>query len=247
MDKDIFRQPLILGLLFTGLIVAAVFLLPWRLVHWGNVAIRSSQSVTVVGTAKTEEQNQIATFTAGINAVKDNKDAAVTEVNTKLQTIVAEVQKLGIPAADIKSQNLNIYQNEEQYYEDGRQKTRLGQWRVSNSVEIKLRDLSKADQLAQVLTGSGANNVYGPNFMLDDTNEAEKELLSKAIEQAREKAELVAKAANKKVGDIIAVQEGTSTNMFKPVYNEGGGGGGGGMMPGTGTVQKDVTVTFELR
>lgn len=246
MEKPIGQQILlVLITMILGVVVIALF--PWKTFHWGNVALQSSRSVTVVGSAKSEEQNQIAMFSGGVNAVNDNRDAAINDVNSKILKITDAVKALGVTDADIKTQNMNIFQSEEQYYEDGRQKMRLGQWRVSTTIEVKLRDITKADALAAAFTAAGANNVWGPNFSLDDTAEAEKQLLSKAIESAREKAELVATAANKKLGEIISVTESGSAGGVVPMFDRGGGGGGGGYQPGTGTVQKDVTVTFELK
>lgn len=245
MEKHIGPQVLVVIItMILGVIVIALF--PWKTFHWGNVSLQSSRSVTVVGSAKSEEQNQIATFTGGVNAVNDNRDAAINDVNTKIQRVTDAVKALGVAESDIKTQNMNIFQSEEQYYEDGRQKTRLGQWRVSNTIEVKLRDITKSDALAAAFTAAGANNVWGPNFSLDDTEEAEKQLLAKAIEKAREKAELVAQAAGRKLGDIITVSESATAGVF-PMFDRGGGGGGGAYQPGTGTVQKDVTVTFELK
>lgn len=164
----------------------------------------------------------------------------------KIAKITASVKDFGITSKDIKTQSLNIYQSEETYYEGDRQKSRLGQWRVSNSIEIRLDDVEKADRLAEILTNSGANNVWGPNFSLEDTKKAEISLLKEALENAREKAEEIAKNTNRKLGKILSVNEtGYSQG---PIYRaEGLGGGGGGLEPGVGTIYKQVVVVFEIK
>lgn len=228
------------------LILAGSFFIPWQGVKWGKFELLPSSTITVVGTAKTQQKSQIATFTAGVNVVNDNKETAINEANKKIEDIIDAVKNFGIPSDDIKTQNLSVYQQEETYYEEGRQKSRPGQWRVSNSIEIKLRNVDQASDLADLLSRSGATNVYGPNFSLDDTKEAETELIDQAMEDATKKAEAISKASGKSLGKVLSVAEGYQpVSIYTALRAEGGGGGG--VEPGTGTVQKVLTVTFELK
>lgn len=233
---------LVLGVLFAG-----CFLLPWDSMNWGKLQLISAQTVTVSGEAKSKQKSQIATFNAGVNSTKDSKDEAVAEVNQKIAAIIDALKKFGIKPEDLKTQNLSIYQSQEQYWEDSRQKTRPGQWQVNASVEITLRDVDRATDLANLLTSSGATNVYGPNFSLDNTQQAEKALLEEAINNAKEKADIMAQATGKKVAKVINIVEGSQTTGYLPMMREAGGGGGGAIEPGSGTVSKTVTVTFELK
>lgn len=230
------------------LILAYNYFPVWKNVNWGTLSIAPSRTITVTGEAKTQIKNQVAQFSAGVSTVNDNKDTAVAEVNTKTQEIIDAVKTFGTPQDDIKTQNLAIYQNDEYYYDtEGRQKSRPGQWRVSNSIEIKLKNVDRASELADLLSSSGATNVYGPNLTIDDTGGETRDLLDKAITDAREKAARMAQSAGKKLGETISITEGATTQPF-PIYRgEIGGGGGSAIEPGTGTVAKSVTVTFELK
>lgn len=234
-----------LGMLVLGIaaLVAATKYLPVYTMQ------QIERSVTVVGEASNQETNQVATFNAGVNAVNDNRDVAIKEVNDTISAMIESVKKFGIADADIKTQNMNIYQNQESYYEEGSQKQRLGQWNVSNTVEIKLRDVAKASELTELLSKSGANNVWGPNYSLDETAGAEDALTEKAIENAREKAERMAAASGARLGKVIQVVEGSSGGVVTPFarMDQGAGGGGAPMEPGSTMVTKMVTVTFELK
>jgi hypothetical protein len=186
----------------------------------------------------------------GVEAVNDSKDVAVGDVNTKIDALIQAVKDFGIKEADIKTQNVSIYQDEQSYYDNGVQKSRKGQWRVNNSVEIKLREIDKAAELTNLITKSGANNVWGPNFSMDDTNQVEKGLYDMAIKDAREKAESIAKASGRKLGKVVSVNDGGTTNSIYPIYaarDTAGMGGGAVTEPGSTTVYKNLTVTFELK
>lgn len=231
-------------------VVASNYFPVWKNINWGSLQLSPAYTITVTGEAKTQIKNQLASFSAGVSTVNDNKDTAVSEVNKKTQEIIDAAKTFGIPTEDIQTQNLSIYQNDEYYYDDqGKQKSRPGQWRVSNNIEIKLRKVDRASELADLLTGSGATNVYGPNLTIDDTGEADRDLLDKAILDAREKAGRMAQSAGKRLGDTISITEGATSQPF-PMFalrGDTGGGGGAPVESGTGTVAKFVTVTFELK
>lgn len=229
-------------------VFAAAYFLPWKNINWGKITWEQGNTVTVTGEARTQQKNQIASFTAGVNAVNDKKEEAVKEVNTKAEALVKAVKDFGIAEQDIKTQNMSVYQNEEMYWDGGVQKSRKGQWRVDNSIEITLRNVDNANKLADVLTSTGATNVYGPNFRMDDTNKIETGLFDEAIKNAREKAEAIAKASGRNLGKVITVNEGNSTAGVYPMYAlKDGMGGGAATEPGSATVSKNVTVVWELK
>lgn len=244
MDSKNARIDLVIVVIILALSSAAgAYIIPWRNIVWGKVKSSQGDYVTVVGEAKTKQKNQKATFSAGVNAISDNKDTAIGDVNKKVTAIIEAVKTFGVTSDNIKTQNLNVYQNEETYYEDGRQKVRQGQWRVSNTVEITLTNVDAAQDLTDILTKSGATNIYGPNFVLDETGEAENSLIDAALKNAKDKAVQIARASSKRLGAISNVVEGYQST---PVYRMESGGGGGGIEPGMGTVIKTLTVTFEL-
>jgi hypothetical protein len=171
-----------------------------------------------------------------------DKNKAMTEVNTKMNDLVKAVKDFGTEESDIKTQSLS-------YYQEPKGGQNPGQWQVNNTIEIVLRDINKATDLADLLAKSGANNVYGPNFMMDDTNEAEKGLYDAAIKDAKDKAESIAKASSRTLGKILSVSDGAGLNVVYPMYAKLDSGMGGGAVtePGSTTVYKNLTVTFELK
>lgn len=209
-------------------------------------------TVTVVGYAESGTQNEVASFTATVSALDDDKSAAVANVEAGITKLHGALQKFGIVDADIKTQSINIWQREEQYWDekDSQNKFRKGQWDVSNSIDIKLRDIKKADALSSLLAESGATNVYGPNFALDDPVTASDNLSDLALQNAMAKAEKLALYSGRRLGEVLGISEVGSSYApyYAPTVGAGGmGGGGGGMSVGTSTVSKSLNVTFELK
>jgi len=245
MSVNKFSLAIIIGVI---LLLAGIYFVPWQAVDWGQLTLAPSQTLTVTGTAQTQLTNEIASFTAGVEAVGDNKEAVANQVNSEADKIVTALKTFGIAEADIQTQNMSIYQEQESYYDDsGSQKTRPGQWRANNSVEITLRDKERVDELSTLLTKSGATNVYGPNFGLEDAAQAGDEPLLAALANAREKADKLAKDQGLEIVKVLSVVEGDAATA-SPLYAlRSDMGGGGGAMVGSTTVSGSVTVTYEVR
>jgi len=237
------------GIVVAAVILAILFFFPWKMITWGKIVMSPERMVTVSGYAESKEKNQIANYSAGVNAVKDNKDEAVKEVNDKIAAITQAVKDFGVAVEDIQTQSTSVYQRQETYYDDGVQKSKPGQWDVNNTISITLRDIERAAGLADLLTKSGATNVYGPNFQLDSSKKAEDSLMADAIADAKVKAEAIAKASGTSLDKIISVSEGASNGVSYPLYALDGRGGGGGaaVEPGSTSVSKTVTVVWSLK
>jgi uncharacterized protein YggE len=225
------------------LMLILVWVIPWSKVNWGRITWQPAEEVTVTGEAKTQAKNQIASFSAGVTAENMDKNKATTEVNTKVDELIKSVKDFGVDEADIKTQSLSFYQEPK-----GSQNP--GMWQVSNTIEITLRNVDKAADLTDLLSQSGANNVYGPNFSMNDTDQIGSGLYGMAINDAKDKAESIAKASGRTLGKVLSVDdEGTSNNVIYPVAMKADSALGAGAVtePGSTTVYKNLTVVFELK
>ncbi|MFA6007107.1 MAG: SIMPL domain-containing protein [Candidatus Shapirobacteria bacterium] len=225
------------------LVLLLVWIVPWNKINWGRVTWQPAEEITVTGEAKTQIKNQMASFSAGVMTQNMDKNKAISEVNTKMEALVKAVKDFGVSEADIKTQNLSFYQEPK-----GSQNP--GMWQVNNSVEITLRNVDQANALTDLLSQSGANNVYGPNFSVDDTNQAGKGLYDLAIKDAKDKAESIAKASGRTLGKVLSVTDGgTSNNVIYPVMMKADSALGAGAVTESGstTVYKNLTVVFELK
>jgi uncharacterized protein YggE len=187
-----------------------------------------------------------------VSASNNVKETAVNEVNSKMTVILKSVKDFGIKEEDIQTQSASVYQENIWYVDAGVSKSKKGQWIANNSIEITLRNIDQAQQMTDLLTGSGATNVYGPNFQMDDTNSAEKGLYEAAMKDAMDKADIIARASGRKLGKVLTVNDGgSSSNVIYPMLaltkSDGlGGGVPAPVEPGSTTIDKNLTVSFEL-
>lgn len=249
--KSIFQS--ILTSFLTVLLMALVVLIGVK--FFPNLFIPTKSTITVTGEAQSDQKNQIATFNASVTSSNDDKQKAVDETNTKMTDLIKSIKDLGIADDDIKTENISVYEQPSPYpvpmMYPIRGGTGSGAWAANNSITITVRDLTKVSNLADLLTKSGATNIYGPNYTVDNTTNAQADVLAQAIENAKKKAEKIAQASGRSLGKAVTIQEGGSSVVY-PLTEKAVGLGGGTapstpVQPGTQTIYKTVTVTFELK
>ncbi|MDZ7587511.1 MAG: SIMPL domain-containing protein [Patescibacteria group bacterium] len=223
-------------------LLAVCLFIPWEHVNWGKISVLPASTITVTGEAKQEEAPQIAHFSVSVTVTDVDKQIAVNQVNTQMTTIIKILKDFDIEAKDIQTQQLSVYQTKAE---------RLPAeevWQANNSISITLRDINQTSALTDLLQASDATHVSGPNYSLDDTIQAQAELLSKAVDNARDKAEKIALASKRKLGKIITVTEG-GTSLPVPIFRSMSAAESmpTPVEPGTETIHKSVTVTFELK
>jgi len=216
------------------------------LIEWKGIRLSSKSYITVSGSYTQQETNNVAGFNVSVFSTKDAKEDAVKDANTKMAGIIEKVKSFGVDAKDMKTDS-SIYQNEDYYYENGSQKSRMGQWRATSNLNITLREVEKADALSQLLSSLEVSSMYGPNFYKEDSAENDAAALNKAMDNAIEKAQTIAKGQSRKLGKILAITEGYNNQGYKVFEGYGGGGAEGLGLPGTTSETKTLSVTFELK
>ncbi|MCA9219236.1 MAG: SIMPL domain-containing protein, partial [Planctomycetales bacterium] len=80
-------------------------------------------------------------------------------------------------------------------------------YRVTNQVRVKVRQLEKFGEVLDKVVASGANTISGIQFSVSDAEQRLDEARRKAVENARHKAELLAKAADVMLGPPQEIRE----------------------------------------
>lgn len=146
---------------------------------------------------------EIAYVDLGVQAREANVRDAQQKVNSGIEKVVAALIESGIAKEDINTDNINIYM-----YTDY---SSLGKERVlynaSSMITVRVSDPNGAGSVIDIAFSAGANILNGITFAAENTEEAEKEALTLAVEEARKKAEILAAAAGMRLGDMISMEE----------------------------------------
>ncbi|MEK7461990.1 MAG: SIMPL domain-containing protein [Patescibacteria group bacterium] len=240
---------------------------------YGNYQMTKSMypmpmNISVTGEGEVNAIPDIGQFSFTVTANGTEATMAQEAAATKINDILAYLKQEGIEEKDIKTENYNLFPKfrfeEQPCFEDlgtrslSRATCLPGQevpdgFEVSQTIAVKVRDTAKAGVLIAGVGNMGATNISSLTFTVDDTSKLKDEARSKAIADAKAKAD--------KIAADLGVEIVRITNFYE---NEGyygeayGYGGGNDMMaktesavaPGTpvgeDTTKVSVSVSFEV-
>lgn len=243
------------------LVLLALFLLAktWQIFdEMGRIDTSNIATITVTGTGKASTPPTIAQigFTVEEDAatVSAAQDAATKRTNDAL----AAIKALGIADKDVQASGYSVIpQYEQKPCAPGvfcpQDTSKIAGYKVSQSVNVKVRDTGKAGDVLAALGKTGVQNVTGPNFTVDDPTQVEADARGKAIVDAKAKAEALAKQLGVHLGKVVGFSEngGAVPYFAKSAALGVGGAGDASVAPtlptGENETTANVTVVYEIR
>lgn len=148
----------------------------------------------------------MATVTIGVTT--QGKDAAKAQNDNAWisNQIQAAVRGLGIEEKDIQTRNYSFYPN---YSTDKDHRNEVTGYTVNNSVIVVVRDIKLTGKVIDAALSNGANEINSLDFSASDTKAVRKVALLNAIQDARDKADIIAKGLGKRIVGIQNVSEST--------------------------------------
>jgi len=183
--------------LLVNIFVSIVFAALVGMGVWYLVKVSTPQTISVSGSSTSVVKNQIASYSLTIEVSDPDKAKAVEALSERAKSVVQIIKDFGIPEADVETTSLNVYQRQDSVYRGGVTTYELGDWFASYTINTKLRDLTKSDDLTALLATVEKASMWGPNLTIDDKTIDEEALLSEAIEDARSKASAIAAGVGK--------------------------------------------------
>ena len=207
---------------------------------------KQERTITVEGTATSSTEPDIATITVSIDTTEATVEEAQSRNNTVTTSVTSALKALGISGDDIQTSSYNLYEDEFYNSETGEFEPRG--WIVYQSLEVRVRDINIVGDVLDAAGRSGATDIYGPDFRVDDPSSQIQNARAEAIADARKQAAQIARALGASVGEVIDYDEWTSGGS--PYYSDYAYGVGGyeelAVEPGSEDVSLTVTITFEI-
>ena len=206
-------------------------------------------TIAISGEGKVTGIPDVATISAGLQTEKADVKTAQKENTDKMNRLIANLKNLGVESKDIQTSYYNIYPQ----YDWTNGKQILRGYQVSQGVSIKIRNLSKIGDILAAAGENGANQVSGLSFNIDDPEVLRQEARVKALQNAKEKADALARVAGVDLGKIVSFSEYAETpyTSYKALDGLGYGGGGEAAAPtvesGSMDIVVSVTVSYEIK
>lgn len=173
-------------------------------------ALAKNATLTVSGEGiASQTANRATIYFSVLTTAKEASAAQMQNANTSTQLHQA-LKIAGILEKDITTRDYSCYP----LYNPSRGRTNeITGYNVSNTVCVLIRDVKTIGKIIDVGLKNGANRVNSLEFALDDRNAVRQKALTKAVQDAQNKAETIAAALGKKILGIEKVTEqGTYSN-----------------------------------
>jgi len=233
------RKSIVLLVLFSAVVLAGCGVL-----SGGG----TDRTVSVTGTGSVSLPPNIVVVNIGVQTQGDNVAQAVAENNRRAEQVTEAILAAGVAQEDVRTTYFSV-SPQQQYDPQGTPTGAVTYW-VDNTVTATLRQVDQLGGLLEAALGAGANSINGVQYGVDDTSEAEVQARQLAMDDARQRAELLAAAAGETLGEPISISTSAGGQTFGGVYAVGGVGGGGDSVPvsaGSTEVQVQVYILYSLK
>ncbi len=266
MDKNthIAHDPIIKKSLTALLIILSLFLIVSTSKAWSSRPINSPEPmVTVTGTGEAFAIPDVAIVTFDIKKEAKDVGTAQKNVNSIIDPIIEKLQEKGIDKKDIKTVSYNSYPVYD-YRQTAPcytavcppvQNQTLRGYEVSQSIQIKIRNIDISGEVLSSLGSSGVTNLSGLSFIVDDEDAVKAEARAQAIVNAKEKAKQLAKDLGVGLGKVVSFNEDVGYGY--PMYERssvGMGGDGFKSVPASVSVPtgenkytSNISITFRIK
>jgi uncharacterized protein YggE len=201
----------------------------------------SEKTVTVTGEATVGIAPDTAIIRIGVSSQEKTAREA-GEANAKQMTLVlAAIKAGGIAERDIQTSRLSL---QPQYDPNKGGTARLTGFQATNQVTVRLRDIDNLPAVLDRAISAGANEMSGIEFMVSEQSKLLDQARDDAMADARRKAELYAKAAGAKLGQVVSISEEGPTPQPRPI--QAVRAGAVPVAPGEQTLRAIVSVSYEL-
>jgi uncharacterized protein len=218
-------------------------------------------NISVTGDGEATAIPNVGQFSFSVMAEGKTASEAQELSGTKINAILGYLREQGVEDKDVKTSGYYLspkYRYEEvmcidwncppsEPIQDG--------FEVSQTVEVKVRDTAKSGALIAGVGEKGATNLSGLNFIVDDTSAVKAEARTKAVADAKAKAEKLAADLGVELVRITSYYENegyypdpyyyAKSEMSFDASNEAFGGAE--MPVGETSTKVQVNVSYEVR
>jgi uncharacterized protein YggE len=246
------------------LVVFVAFLIVQQAYNFSNVIKnqKPANTISVSADGKVTATPDLATVTLGVLSQGKTAVDVKNQNNTKVSAITDFIKQQGIAASDITTSQFSFYpqQNYPIVSPGGGSSPVITGYQGNQTVTVKVRGVDKSrDVLNKILDGAvnaGANEIDGISFSFNDPNALQQQARKLAIDNAKTKAQDLAKEAGLSLGKVVSISETNSGYpvpyaLSAPAMAVGGGTMDKSVAPDVQNGSQDITesmsVVFEVK
>jgi uncharacterized protein YggE len=203
----------------------------------------------ISATGEVSRVPDVAVITAGVVSRSATATGALQDSASRMSQVLAALKKAGVADRDVQTSNVSL-NPEYRYPQD--QAPQLVGYTASNSVTVRFRDIRNSGKILDALVREGANQINGPDLVVDKPEAALDEARAKAIAIGRARADLYARSLGMRVARVVSVSESVSypAPPPMPMYARAeviSGTLATKVVPGEQKLQVNLSMVFELQ
>lgn len=147
----------------------------------------------------------MAMVRSGVVTEARTASEALNANSQRMNGVFAALSRAGIAREDIQTSNLQINPVWSNY--SAGEERRITGYRATNTVTARVEELDDLGQTIDALVNSGANNIEGVTFGVEDDDAARREARLRAVTELRETADLYETALGIELGGLLEFSE----------------------------------------
>jgi uncharacterized protein YggE len=204
-------------------------------------------AIVVSGEGNISVAPDYAQVRAGV-VTRGKTAAEATDANARQMTaVIAALTSAGIARDDIQTAQFSV-QPVYALPQPGSEQKLTG-FSASNQLTIKVHDIAKVGDVLDKAVAAGASDVGNITFLHSDLSKVRDQAREAAVADARRKAELYARAAGLKLGDVVWITEGSGSAppmQMRSLAAPAMAAASTPIMSGEDTLHVQITVGFAL-
>lgn len=213
--------------------------------------------ITVTGQAEVRVPPDEVLFNLAVENVDKDMLVANKKTDDSVKQILAIARRHNVKPEDVQTSQINVqpkYNTDDLEYEARRNVRRvLIGYQVSKTVAIRLRDISRFDEMLADILKAGITSLSNLEFRNSQIRKHRDEARRMAMRAAKEKADLMAREIGQSIGPAYSITENVinyrPSGTLQNVSSDAGGAteSDSALAAGTLSVSAQVTVRFRLQ
>lgn len=256
-NKNFIKVCTVLGV-FLALLVFVLFINELKASKYVGRGESVSSTISVTADGEVTAVPDIATLSFTVSKDATTAKEAQNLLNADITKVLEYIKKQNIADKDVKSEYGGVtpkYAPAQNNIVCVRYPCEVAPvvvgYTASQSISIKVRAVDTGNEIRTGLASLGVTNISGPTFSIDDEEVLKDLARSKAIEKAKEKAEVLAKELGVHLGGVVSFSENTGGN-YPMMYAKAGMmdsavASAPSLPKGENKVSTTVTITYEIK
>lgn len=207
--------------------------------------------VSVTGTAREEVAPNQAILSGQLVSKSKELEAAKKANDELVERVVVIAKQFEIPREKISA--ANVYISPEYVYNKKTGRQDMVGYIITRNLTITIDKIGIHEQVLSALVENGIDQVNGVNFQVSNPEARADTLRARAVQDAKNRAEILAKAAGAKLGRVYSIATDGASMVPPPMPRMMMANAAAKAessvapsLPGMTTMQETVSVSFEL-